>query len=154
MYGLPLSIARCFSFVGAYLPLNIHYAIGNFIQNALFEDAITVRGDGTPLRSYLFAGDLVNWLITQLLHGQTRQIYNVGSDRMVGLGDLAHLVRDVIAPNKPVNILGHSTGGPRSCYVPNVDKAKRDMGLEIWTSLDQAVIQTAEAAKLERWGES
>lgn len=153
MYGLNLSVARCFSFVGAYLPLSIHYAIGNFIHDALFADAITVRGDGTPIRSYLFAGDLVVWLVTMLVNGQSRRVYNVGSDRMVALGDLAHLVRDVVAPGKEVRILGHASGGPRSCYVPNIDRARTELDLEAWTGLDEAVRLTAEAARHRLWGD-
>ena len=153
-HNLSLSIARCFSFVGAYLPLNIHYAIGNFIQNALFEPEITIRGDGTPLRSYLFAGDLVLWLVTILLHGQGRRIYNVGSDHMVALADLAHLVRDVVAPAKAVTILGQATGGPRSCYVPNIDRARSELNLDVWTTLDHAIRLTADAAREQSWNDA
>lgn len=149
-YDLSVTIARCFSFVGAYLPLKIHYAVGNFIQNALDEDAITVRGDGTQVRSYLFAGDLVVWLLTLLLRGQPRQIYNVGSDQAIALGDLAHLVRDVVAPDKPVRILGQPGSGPRSAYVPDITRARRDLGLDVWTPLDEAIRQTADAARAKQ----
>ncbi len=150
-HDLSVTIARCFSFVGAYLPLNIHYAVGNFIQNALHEDAIIVQGDGTPLRSYLFAGDLIVWLLTLLLRGQSRRTYNVGSDQAISLGDLAYLVRDIVAPGKKVQILGRPSTGPRSCYVPNITLAQTDLGVAVWTKLDDAIGQTADAARVERW---
>lgn len=150
-YDLSVTIARCFSFVGAFLPLRIHYAIGNFIQHALHEDAITVRGDGTPVRSYLFAGDLVIWLLTLLLRGRSRTAYNVGSDQAISLGELARLVGDVLAPGKPVRVLGQPGAGPRSVYVPDIGLARGEFGLGAWTPLDDAIRQTAEAFQTVRW---
>lgn len=146
-HGWEYSIARCFSFVGPFLPLDIHYAVGNFIGQALFEKEITVTGDGSPVRSYLYMADLAVWLLTLLLRGRNGHIYNVGSDHAIGIGDLAHLVRDVVSPGKTVNILGlenQCVGNPiRNRYVPDIDKARKDMGLVGWTSLSEAIRRTA-----------
>ena len=152
-YGLSVTVARCFAFVGPFLPLNLQYALGNFIKDALYGDEIVVSSDGTPVRTYLFAGDLVVWLLTLLLRGQSSRAYNVGSDRPIALGDLAQLVGDLIAVGKPVRILGQIAPGQRSFYVPNISLARREFGLDVWTSLEDGIRQTAHAARLEPWSD-
>lgn len=147
-------IARCFSFVGPLLPLDIHYAIGSFIREALFEDVLTVNGDGSPARSYLYLGDLVTWLLTLLLQGRTGHIYNVGSDRPITILELANLVRDTLSPGKQIRILGQADcsigNAVRNRYVPNIDKARQELGLDVWTELQAAVRLTAACAQAGR----
>ncbi|HLP98578.1 MAG TPA: NAD(P)-dependent oxidoreductase [Sideroxyarcus sp.] len=145
--GFEYSIARCFSFAGPFLPLDIHYAIGNFIGQALFEGEITVKGDGSPVRSYLYLADLATWLLTLLLKGKNGEIYNVGADRAVTILELAHLVRDVLSPRKPVHVLGKSSFSVgnmiRNTYVPDIDRARQELGLEVWTPLPESIRRTA-----------
>jgi nucleoside-diphosphate-sugar epimerase len=148
--GWQCAIARCFSFVGPWLPLNIHYAIGNFIQQALAHEDVIVHSDGRALRSYLFAGDLVVWLLTLLLQGTRAKPCNVGSDQAVSIGELAHLVRDTVNPQVNVRILGQanaSVGNPaRSVYVPDIRAARHTHALEVWTDLRTSVDITARHA--------
>ncbi len=143
-HGLQTVIARCFAFVGPDLPLDVHFAIGNFIRDALSAPAIRVAGDGTPLRTYLDQRDLAHWLWTLLLEGKDAETYNVGSDEVVSIGQLAHLVRDLISPEKPVHILGHhNPQAGRSRYIPNIDKARQLHGLKVTIPLAKAIQETA-----------
>lgn len=147
-HALDVVIARCFAFVGANLPLNVHFAIGNFIRDALFEQNIIVAGDGSGVRSYLEESDLATWLVTLLLHGHSGEAYNVGSDKAVSIKELAHLVRKLLAPEKEVQILGRpQASGSRSRYVPDISKARKELGLEVRIPLAEAIIRTAAAHK-------
>ncbi|MBB4198649.1 hypothetical protein CCR94_19370 [Rhodoblastus sphagnicola] len=145
--GLQTVIARAFAFVGPGLPLDGHFAIGNFIADALAGREILVKGDGTPLRSYLYAADLAAWLIRLLVEGESGAAYNVGSDAAISLGDLAHLVaRRLGAPGVKM-AQSPGAGGLRSRYIPAIDKARRDLGLDVWTGLEEAVARTAAYAR-------
>jgi UDP-glucuronate decarboxylase len=142
-HSIEIVIARCFAFVGPDLPLNVHFAIGNFIRDALTADAITVAGDGTPQRSYLHQTDLAHWLLTLLEHGRPGQAYNVGSDEVISIAATAHLVRDILAADKPVNILGRpAPGAARNRYVPDIRKAQQQLGLRVTVPLAEAIRRT------------
>ena len=143
-YGLEPVIARCFAFVGQDLPLDAHFAIGNFIRDALTETEIVVSGDGTPTRSYMDQRDLARWLTTLLDHGRAGQAYNVGSDEAITIRDLAHLVRKTLAPEKPVRIAGRSTRSNfRNRYVPSIAKACAELRLDLAHAMDDAIRATA-----------
>jgi UDP-glucuronate decarboxylase len=145
-HGLETVVARCFAFVGPDLPLDVHFAIGNFIRDALTADAITVSGDGKPLRTYLDQSDLARWLFTLLEKGHAGQAYNVGSDEIISIGNLAHLVRDILAPEKPVKILGKpDSNAARNRYVPDIRKSREELGLNVTIPLAEAIRHTASA---------
>lgn len=137
--GLEAKIARCFAFVGPHLARKSHYAIGNFIQDCLDGNPITINGDGTPLRSYLYADDLVEWLFAILERGNAGQPYNVGSDEAVSILTLAKRVRDALGASSPIIVERHQEDAPASTYVPVVDKAKATLGLCQKVSLEDAV---------------
>lgn len=144
-YGLEIVVARCFAFLGPDLPFNVHFAIGNFIRDALSADAITVSGDGTPLRTYLDQIDLAHWLLTLLARGRAGEAYNVGSDEVINIGDLANLVRDALAPDKSVHVLGKPhLGTARNRYVPDISKAQQEFALNVTIPLAEAIRRTAD----------
>jgi nucleoside-diphosphate-sugar epimerase len=148
-HGLNCKIARCFAFVGPYLPLNAHYAIGNFIGDALAGDPIRVSGDGTPLRSYLYAADLAVWLWTILLHPQAAGTYNVGSDEAHSIREIAGCVSRHSPQASAVTVARPPDARrPAQRYVPDITRARRELGLEVWTPLDVAVRKTLEFHQL------
>ncbi|MCB1908281.1 MAG: NAD(P)-dependent oxidoreductase [Rhodocyclaceae bacterium] len=149
-FGLPVAIARCFAFVGGGLPLNAHFAIGNFIRDALAGGPIVVAGSGTAIRSYLYAADLAVWLLSILVRAPARAVYNVGSDQPIHIGALATSVRDLLAPEAQVVIEDRTRSEARPCYLPSIHVARRELGLDVWTPLETAIRRTAEAAAAQR----
>ena len=138
--GLDVKIARCFAFVGPYLNRGIHFAIGNFIQDCVDGKPIVINGDGTPLRSYLYADDLVEWLFAILERSESGRPYNVGSDRAVSIRELAETVRDALGSKSEIVVKGTPTIGAKpSVYVPAIDRARNELGLAVKVSLEDAI---------------
>jgi dTDP-glucose 4,6-dehydratase len=145
---LKVKIARGFAFVGPGLPLDTHFAIGNFIRDALYRDSVFIAGDGTARRSYLYAADLAVWLWTILRHGTPNRPYNVGADQDLSIVGLAEQVVEVLAPGKRIRRAAiPREDGVCSVYVPSIERARRELGLEAWTDLPTALRRTADWAR-------
>ena len=151
-YNLPLKIARCFAFVGPYLPLDTHFAIGNFINNILRNEEIIINGDGSTVRSYMYASDLMVWLWSILLKGEKNQPYNVGSDESITIKVLAEKVKIASKSKIDIKILGSSIEVENlDIYCPNNIKAS-DINLFLKIDLMNSINKTInfhQNAKLE-----
>jgi len=151
--SLHISIARCFAFVGPRLPLDAHFAIGNFIRDCVAGGPIRIGGDGTPFRSYLYAADLAEWLVTILLRGESHRAYNVGSEEAVSIRQLAERVADIAATvwldrGRPEILMAKQpqAGTAAERYVPDCRRAREELGLVPATSLDESIRMTMLAA--------
>ena len=137
-------IARCFAFVGPYLPIDAHFAIGNFIRDAMGGGPIRIGGDGTPYRSYLYAADLAIWLWTLLFRGRPVFPYNVGSEEDVTILELASTVSECFVKPIDVELARQPLPGVLpSRYVPATGLAQAELGLAGLIPLKDAIIRTA-----------
>jgi dTDP-glucose 4,6-dehydratase len=145
---IDFAIARCFTFVGPHLPLDQHFAIGNFIADALAGRNIAVRGDGTPVRSYLYAADLAIWLWTMLFRKSRPEsnplALNVGSGQAITIRNLAREVAEALNPSLTVQIAREPVaGGPLIQYVPDIQSAETLLGLRPLIGLRESIRRTA-----------
>ena len=145
--GQEVVFARCFAFVGPYLPLDTHFAVGNFIRDCLQGSEIVIKGDGTPHRSYMYAADLVIWLLKMLTYGKNLRSYNVGSEESLSIEELAQAVsrswESLTGRRVGVRVLGKKMpGAPVLRYVPRVGRANAELGLGLVFNTDQALAKT------------
>lgn len=141
-YQVPVKIARCFAFVGPYLPLDIHFAIGNFIMNAIKGEDIIIKGDGTPYRSYLYAADLMIWLMSILLKGENNGPYNVGSNESLSLKEIAGMICRVQPEIGVIILTERQSNKPAERYVPSIDLMRESMDVNVNVDLYSAINKT------------
>ena len=148
---LSVRVARCFAFVGPHLPLDAHFAIGNFLRDAMRGGPIVIRGDGTALRSYLYTADLTIWLWTLALGSSASGAYNVGSEHAMSILDIARAVTKECAPTAEVIVQGNPVPGRSPLrYVPSTTRARVDLGLVQLVSTTDAIARTAQWHGLPR----
>ena len=142
-HGFDVKIARCFSFIGPYLPLNGRFAVSDFILSALSGSPIIVKGGGKPVRSYLYMADLMIWLWMILFRGTTSTPYNVGSERPVTIKEIAEAIANEAVPPLGVSILDNNNNGvAQDYYVPNTERALSGLGLHQSIPLHIAIRKT------------
>lgn len=141
--GCAAVLTRCFAFVGPGLDLNGHFAVGNFIRDALAGGPLRLNSAGHAVRSYLYGADLAWWLLHLLLNGPANRPVNVGSDQALTVAELALQVRDRLCPSATVSFGAPQPGEARRFYLPDISRA-RSLDLSAWTSLDLAVRRTAD----------
>ena len=141
---IEIKIARCFAFVGPHLPLDTHFAIGNFIGDVLAGRPIRINGDGTPMRSYLYASDLAIWLWTMLFQSPDLIPVNVGSGNDLSILELARTVVQSLNASVDIHVAKEVIpGADIARYVPSVDRARRLLGLNETIDLQEAIRRTA-----------
>ena len=120
-YGIKVSIARCFTFVGKNLPLNKNYVIGNFIDSILNKKEIIVKSKIKVIRSYMHSDDLADCLL-KLVFRNTKNFntYNIGAEKPVDIHKLAMFLSNkydlkCITPYKIIN-------DDEDRYVPSIKK--------------------------------
>jgi dTDP-glucose 4,6-dehydratase len=129
---------RLFAFFGPHLPLDAHFAIGNFLNDCLNGNNISVNGNPQTTRSYLYPTDLVIWSI-KLLVKPTNLPLNFGSDKSMTMKEIANNL-SVIFDNKDIEY--KNPNSQISHYVPSIENTKKYLGVSQSVSFSEGI---------ERW---
>lgn len=142
-YGIAVPIARCFTFCGPCLSMNGVNALASFLADALAGRDIVIRGDGSPVRSFLYGSDMAVWLLAMLAAGPDGEPCNVGSTEGLTLRELAGLVAHLAGGKSRVRVLGQSVpGNAPSVYVPDTSRIRERLGVTERISLAEGLRRT------------
>ena len=143
--GIKTSIARCFSFVGEFIPRNSNYIIGNFIDNILKNEKISIKSNYVIKRSYMYSDDLVKCLF-KIVENATPQcpIYNVGSSDAVSL----HHVAKFLAQKYNLEFTFPKISSKQfDNYIPNTDLLKKKLNFKTSFTSIEAILKTVKLLK-------
>jgi len=147
-FGLQAKIARIFSFVGPHLPRNRHYAVGQFLDAALRGEPIRINGDGTTIRTFLYAGDGLAWLWGIFARGASARAYHIGSDLPLTMKEVAERIAAAFTPAPPIEILGrHAPALATDRYIPDTTRSRQELGLRLRVDFDEAIRRTITEAR-------
>jgi UDP-glucose 4-epimerase len=140
-HGIPVVTVRPFNVYG---PGQIGGgAIRAFIEAALAGRDLTIHGDGSQIRAWCYVDDMVNAIMLCLERDEAvGQTFNVGNARSaVTIFDLAQRVKRLTdAPGEIVFQPLHYADV--ELRIPNVEKAREDLGFEAKVDLDEGLART------------
>ena len=141
--GLPVVIGRLFNTVGPRQVGHYGMVVPRFVRQALDGEPLTVYGDGRQSRCFGYVGDVVPALMRLMrTKAACGEVFNVGGDEEISIGDLARKVRDAIDPRLPIRLVPYAKAyGPgfedMRRRVPDLRKIRRAIGYRPRHGIDQ-----------------
>jgi nucleoside-diphosphate-sugar epimerase len=108
---------RLFAFIGPGLSLTDYFAAGNFMNSVLNSNVISINGNASTARSYMYPTDLITWLLSVLVNPTVEPI-NVGGKTKVSLRELAELMNRL---NPKCQIRVNEVYSPANFYYPSTE---------------------------------
>lgn len=142
-YGVPVTIARPFTFLAPYLDVHAGFASTDFLRDALAGGPLAIKSDGTTTRSYAGPVALLSMLWSALFRGTPGRAYNVGSEEAVTVLELARRIAQ--ACDTPLDIqVAHrpSPGRLPARYVPDMSRTREELGVDSREDLGALVRET------------
>ncbi len=150
-YGLDIRIVRLFNVYGPKMAINDGRVISNFVVQALENQKISIYGDGSHTRSFMYIDDLLSALI--LVMEQTKDIepINLGNPQEYTILELAEITKLITKSNSDFEFVDLDSQPGRlddpKVRKPDITKAKSLINWEPKTQLQDGLIKTIEHFK-------
>lgn len=154
-YGVPYAIVRPFNCVGVgearargeaevasgNLRLAMSHVVPDLVQKVLKgQDPLHILGSGQQVRHYTYGGDLARGIVTAMEHPDAHnEDFNLSTAQPTTVLELARLIwRKVRGPEVPFRwVSDEPFEHDVQRRIPSVDKAKRLLGFQATTTLDE-----------------
>jgi len=153
---LPTIVVRFFNCVGPRQSSRYGMVLPNFVRQAIANAPITVHGDGSQTRSFTWVGDVVSALEALMVERRAvGQIFNVGNDHEVSIGELALRVKAAAGSRSDIQFVtykqaydGDFEDMPRR--VPDITKLRDLVGYRPHVLLPEIIDRTIEYWRQEQ----
>jgi nucleoside-diphosphate-sugar epimerase len=141
-YSLDTRIIRIFNTYGPRMQVNDGRVVPNFICQALRGEPMTVYGDGTQTRSFVFVSDEVEGLLRAMFCEQTNgEVINIGNPDEYTILEFAEIITRLCGVEGSVVYKPLPADDPtRRC--PDISKARALLDWEPTVSLNQGIAAT------------
>jgi dTDP-glucose 4,6-dehydratase len=139
-HGLDTRIVRIFNTFGPRMRRDDGRAIPNFIGQALRGEPITVYGDGSQTRSFMFVSDLVEG-IWRLMQSDVHDPVNLGNPHEMTLLELAKRVIRLCGSASPIVYQPLPVDDPK-IRQPDIGRARTLLGWEPRVDVDEGLRRT------------
>ena len=127
LYGLDYRVLRIANAYGERQAVTkTQGAISVFLDRVLQKGEITVWGDGTIMRDYIYASDIAKAFRSAALYEGEEKIYNIGSGRGYSLNDIINIIKNIA--REPV-LVKYEAGRPFDVPVSVLDTSRAKMYL-------------------------
>lgn len=147
-FGLDVRVARMFSVYGVRMTrFAIHDLIRKIQANPL---EISLLGDGSQIRDYLYIDDAVAGLVAIAVDGRPGEDYNLASGIPVTMFELVRYIAELMeCPTLRVVPTGHSFAGDVPRWYADISKI-RSIGFVPEVGLDEGLRRTIEWCRSHR----
>ena len=148
-YRIPIKIVRIFNTYGPNMCLNDGRVISNFTIQALMNQDITVYGDGSQTRSFLYIDDLVEGLVrTMATDDDFTGPVNLGNPREFTIRQLATLVLEITRSKASVILKPLPADDPQR-RKSDITTAQENLGWSPTILLEQGLVKMMKYFKEE-----
>ncbi|GAB6931808.1 SDR family oxidoreductase [Calditerricola satsumensis] len=138
-YDLDVRIVRIFNTYGPRMQINDGRVVPNFICQALRGEPLTVYGDGSQTRSFVFVQDEVEGIFRAMTcHGTKGEVFNIGNPEEYSILEFARLIAQICGVELNVVYKPLPPDDPRK-RCPDISKAKRVLNWEPVTPLEKGL---------------
>ncbi len=142
--GADVRVARIFNTYGPGMRADDGRAVSNFVVQALWDEDITIYGDGRYTRSFCYVDDLIEGIVRLMeLDGDHPQPVNLGNPHERPIRELAQLVLEATGSRSRIVHLPEAVDDPK-VRCPDISRATRLLGWRPKVEIEEGLRHTVD----------